>query len=1012
MLIDGLCKGMIYLLFGFIGSSLTPIFGVQHYFWSSILKLILASLPKNMGLRHMQLSAEMREKANKIYEELKTRYLRSEIQLFDADSEGYSMPKLAMMLGDLDKIKWIVAQDNDAAPTLINSTNFMAGALYYGNIDFAKYLIEQGMNFVDVLHYHKSELVDGDERVSNFYNEQCHTIISNALQSGVASLENKIPNKTLSISYLQLAARIGDIGLLEHGYHQILSENKYYNQGKSWITAADKDGNTALHLAVKEGNVELVNRLITNGADINAQNRLGETAVYLAVHRGQLGCVQILAALGANIAIPTFFGETIYHAQHHSKIDLGFLDSHAEAEKLKQSRTIFNDSPDDLIHEKQLDFSQNIYIDQMSKYLSLSERSTDYFFDMNGINEGLCNGLGFYKNYLDSRGQGEIFYGVLEMWLNWDGSNESLQDLVEERYSNEFRFEGEVADDGVKPKINLKKSEVFDRFLDHVLRYQVQDMTKVDLKIKQRERKKQLDLTGQSDFINIYLNEFSSNVNYLKLSEILQLLCNYPKNTYFEICGGQHLTTVKYVGDNKFEYFDPNFPGKLTAPLTAEQLADLIIKTKYIKLSKENNDGSCPITVLAYRFKWQENEVSHHTQLKDTDMPKSSEDVVSFTEKSSCGFNQLHVAILTRDKAHLRQIIQDGYCDINISTRLTPPQSALDLLYVINDEELTNIFLSSSQFTIKDDDIFSRAYRDKNLAFITSVIAHPGVNHLNDLFKLAASNNDLAMMHTIAKLNKVDLATAASVLMRGDSNTVDDFIIEQFSNNVISSDDSLLLHFFAEDRLSLFKMVNTPESPLIRAAISLIEHMPATIDTITALKVLNAISVMPISETDREKYISYICERISNVSELINGKYTLLEYFVAHNDSAITQALITRMQPEAISHRYSEDKKTALHTALRLTPETETEKSSRKMIVAALISHHSDLDVKDKQGYTCRQLLENHADVDISAMSPSEVKKPLIHHFSMFGGGAHHGAPKNDHDTLDHQDPTLKSRKQ
>lgn len=409
------------------------------------------------GLRHMQISTEARENANKNFEELKTRYLRGEIQLFDADSEGYSMPKLATMLGDLDKIKWIVAQGNDAASTLINSTNLMAGALYFGNIDFAKYLIDLGMNFIDVLHYNKSDLVDGDERVSNFYNEQCHAIVSKALQSGVVSLEEKIHNKTLPISYLQLAARIGDMGLLEYGYHQIVSQNKYYNQGKPWITAADKDGNTALHLAVKEGNFELVNRLIINGADINAQNRLGETPVYLAVHRGNLACVQTLAALGANITIPTFFGETIYHAQHHSKIDLGFLDSHPDAEKLKQSRTIFNDSPDDLIHEKRMDFSQNIYIDQMSKYLILSERSTEYFFDMNGINEGLCNGLGFYKNYLDSRGQGEIFYGVLEMWLNWDGSNESLQDIIEERFSNEFRFEGEVADDRVTPKVNLKK---------------------------------------------------------------------------------------------------------------------------------------------------------------------------------------------------------------------------------------------------------------------------------------------------------------------------------------------------------------------------------------------------------------------------------------------------------------------------------------------------------------------------------------------------------------------------
>src|SRR6185295_7778667 len=52
------------------------------------------------------------------------------------------------------------------------------------------------------------------------------------------------------------------------------------------INAADEDGSTALHWAVRADEVEVAGLLIRSGADANAENRLGATPLFLAAQNG------------------------------------------------------------------------------------------------------------------------------------------------------------------------------------------------------------------------------------------------------------------------------------------------------------------------------------------------------------------------------------------------------------------------------------------------------------------------------------------------------------------------------------------------------------------------------------------------------------------------------------------------------------------------------------------------------------------------------------------------------
>src|SRR3990167_10232754 len=70
---------------------------------------------------------------------------------------------------------------------------------------------------------------------------------------------------------------------------KLLSKAKYGN------------GNTALHVAVEEGNMPLVEYLVTTGADLEAKNKDGDTALTLASYEGHESIVKFLIEKKANL---------------------------------------------------------------------------------------------------------------------------------------------------------------------------------------------------------------------------------------------------------------------------------------------------------------------------------------------------------------------------------------------------------------------------------------------------------------------------------------------------------------------------------------------------------------------------------------------------------------------------------------------------------------------------------------------------------------------------------------
>jgi len=79
---------------------------------------------------------------------------------------------------------------------------------------------------------------------------------------------------------------------------------------KSAVLAAEADGTTALHWAVRADDLELVDRLLQAGADARAANRYGVTPLHLAAVNGNAAMLERLIDAGADPSAAGTDGET------------------------------------------------------------------------------------------------------------------------------------------------------------------------------------------------------------------------------------------------------------------------------------------------------------------------------------------------------------------------------------------------------------------------------------------------------------------------------------------------------------------------------------------------------------------------------------------------------------------------------------------------------------------------------------------------------------------------------
>ncbi|XP_063921637.1 putative ankyrin repeat protein RF_0381 [Zophobas morio] len=104
-------------------------------------------------------------------------------------------------------------------------------------------------------------------------------------------------------------------------FKMVLDNFEIYNQH---INSEDEHGNTLLHLIVNHyDHINLVNRLLTLGADVNKSNFMDETPVYFACSKGKLKLAKLLVEKGADLRVKDSKSKSLLHiAVEKSNLEL------------------------------------------------------------------------------------------------------------------------------------------------------------------------------------------------------------------------------------------------------------------------------------------------------------------------------------------------------------------------------------------------------------------------------------------------------------------------------------------------------------------------------------------------------------------------------------------------------------------------------------------------------------------------------------------------------------------
>ena len=137
-----------------------------------------------------------------------------------------------------------------------------------------------------------ANIINTNKTLSQTFNED---------QLSIPFLQKKLSDKPSLINSIDNKGET----LLSNALKQ--NNNKIYdlllNSPFLYLNFQDKDGNSYLHLAVKNQNEKIVKNLIEKGINLNLQNNLGNTALHIAYEIGNISIIKNLIKYGINTLI-------------------------------------------------------------------------------------------------------------------------------------------------------------------------------------------------------------------------------------------------------------------------------------------------------------------------------------------------------------------------------------------------------------------------------------------------------------------------------------------------------------------------------------------------------------------------------------------------------------------------------------------------------------------------------------------------------------------------------------
>ncbi|WP_028389649.1 ankyrin repeat domain-containing protein [Legionella fairfieldensis] len=717
------------------------------------------------------------------------------------DVEGNTLLHYAAAIGDIDKIKSCL--ENNANINLKNNLKQTAisMALENGHLDAANFLFQQGASCIDL----NLSSCKKDKKLIEWLSEK----IKNALHQSFPNPANNYRNSlvdnqffsesSLYYSSLKRAAEIGDIEFIK----AVMDSNKLFQQtidfllvvaagsgqlkiveylykNNANLNSQEKYVDTALIEATKQGQQDVIDFLLEKKVDVNQENHKKNTALTFAIINNDKETVSKLVMQGASLGHVDVDGNTLLHLAiiNHCKIikELLTIQGFNELVKIKN---IYGFTPLDLaiqnkraelirlwvpecdleIIKKDSNYGvkptaiyQTAVRRKMFYWLKLNYRDVSYFDSV-----GHCNGFSYLKSFYSAKDMEQYYFDTLALMSNWDGREDTLKKPFKER---------------LQAKFYQNLDELFEQWTNDVIWFQHSLLEEID-QLKSGDRVGQYSMIkgnnqGNYDYIPLYIEELTfSKRTEAQLLEMFSYLMRMPVNTYFELGGGNHLTSGYKSQKEILVYYDPNFTFKPEDTENIKPVIQRIIDFKYILLRRfEEDEASCIFRIFCYQKDLPGMDLDSFAVLDENELPKSKEDSVSFQKNSANNFTPLHIAVMTRSLLTVQKLLADGFCDVNAKDHLE--RRAVEIAFDSGFSEAITLFLETSSINLDDfDKLMKEAYCKKQTDVVQTVLTSPHARNLNRLLMSAIKNEDIDLVEKLFSEDKANINQMISFYRAG-----------------------------------------------------------------------------------------------------------------------------------------------------------------------------------------------------------------------------------------------------
>ncbi|XP_076095731.1 uncharacterized protein LOC143066806 [Mytilus galloprovincialis] len=230
--------------------------------------------------------------------------------------QGYSPLHEAVLNENVDIVKLLVSLDADVRAPDIKGDSPLHYAALNENFDIVKILVSLGadVSVPDIEGHSPLHYAALNENV-----EMVKLLVSLGANLSVTNNEGDSPlHKSARNGHVEIVKLLVSLGAdLSTTNKQVKTPlvlfEEYYNTShwSHWYTTDDKGG-SPLHQATNQEEQNIVEVLVSLGANMSARNNEGNTPLHQAVGNGQLTMVKALTCLGADITVKNNEGMTPY----------------------------------------------------------------------------------------------------------------------------------------------------------------------------------------------------------------------------------------------------------------------------------------------------------------------------------------------------------------------------------------------------------------------------------------------------------------------------------------------------------------------------------------------------------------------------------------------------------------------------------------------------------------------------------------------------------------------------